>query len=350
MKYFLYTLLIISALLSCSGPPVSLHPNYASFPDEKTITAQEVSLDSVFFRYPYRVTVKDSVAIIMDLHNDSHYFYAFTYPDWQPIAPFGKRGEAPEEMLSAEMFQFCSPDSIWALDANRMQITRWSVSPVNKTVIRAEEIQLDRSLVRSLDFYRTDSGFLITDYLGDYRYHEVDLSGRPVKNIGEIPTEVHYEEIARPALAQMWRSFTDYNPRNGIYAMATQLGEALEIYNLKTNNHTVTYGPAGEPQFKIAKGEGIPTGIKGFTDIHVGDRYIYAIFDGVSWKEREAYYQRDESPPKGGHYLYVYDFEGNPVRKYTLNKNILGLDVDEETNTLIATCAESDNPVQVFKL
>ena len=29
----------------------------------------------------------------------------------------------------------------------------------------------------------------------------------------------------RPALAQAWRSFIDYNPRNGILAVATQLGE-----------------------------------------------------------------------------------------------------------------------------
>ena len=39
--------------------------------------------------------------------------------------------------------------------------------------------------------------------------------------------------------------------------MATQLGEALEIYNLKTQTHNVIYGPAGEPQF-IAKGGKIP--------------------------------------------------------------------------------------------
>ena len=40
------------------------------------------------------------------------------------------------------------------------------------------------------------------------------------------------EKTVRPALAQAWRSFIDYNPDNGILAMATQLGEAIEIYNL----------------------------------------------------------------------------------------------------------------------
>ena len=257
MRIFLYILLIgISTLISCSGSPDPLYPRYTTFPDEKMVATQEISIDSAFFRYPYRVAVKDSIAIIMDLHNDSHYFYAFTYPEWKPIAPFGKRGEAPGEMLSAEMFQFSALDSVWTLDANRMLITRWSVSPTDKTVLRKEEIRLDKTLVRSLDFYRTDSAFLITDYLGDFRYHKVSHSGKPIKNIGKIPTEISYEQYIHPALAQAWRSFTDYNPKNGIYAMATQLGEALEIYNLKTQTHNVIYGPAGEPQFIAKGGEG----------------------------------------------------------------------------------------------
>lgn len=253
MRIFLYILIGISTLISCSGSPDPLYPRYTTFPDEKIVATQEISIDSAFFRYPYRVAVKDSIAVIMDLHNDSHYFYAFTYPEWKPIAPFGKRGEGPGEMLSAEMFQFSALDSVWTLDANRMLITRWSVSPTGKTVLRKEEIRLDKTLVRSLDFYRTDSAFLITDYLGDFRYHKVSHSGKPIKNIGKIPTEISYEQDIHPALAQAWRSFTDYNPKNGIYAMATQLGEALEIYNLKTQTHNVIYGPAGEPQF-IAKG------------------------------------------------------------------------------------------------
>lgn len=57
----------------------------------------------------------------MDLHNADNYFHAFTYPNWKHIVSFGKRGEGPEEMLSAETFQFNSLDSIYALDANKMR-------------------------------------------------------------------------------------------------------------------------------------------------------------------------------------------------------------------------------------
>lgn len=347
MKYIL--LIIISSFISCSSPP-NLHPRYSSFPDEKNLTAQEVSLDSVLFRYPFRVTVRDSIAIVMDLHNTDYYFHAFSYPEWKHLVSFGKRGEAPEEMLSAEMFQFNSLDSIWALDANRMQISRWSIDPQKVTAKREQIIPLDRQLVRSLDFYATDTCFLITDYLGDFRYHQVDYSGKSFKNVGEIPTETNNKKEVRPALAQAWRSFTDYNPQKGIYAMVTQLGEAIEIYNLKENTHTVLYGPNGEPQFQTVGTEGIPTGIMGFSDIRITDQYIYTVFHGVSFKEKEAIYQQGKNPEDGGRYIYVFDLKGNPVRKYTLDYPVYGIDVNEKTKTIIATCVEKDEPILEFKM
>lgn len=340
----------MSGLISCVGSSDTPYPRYAAFPLEKAITAQEVSLDTVFLRYPFRVTVKDSVALIMDLHNADYYYHAFTYPAWKHIVSFGKRGEAPGEMLSAETFQFNSLDSVWALDANKMHISRWSISPASCSAEQQEIISLDKSLIRSLDFYVTDSCFLIPDYLGEHRYHQVDYSGKPIKSMGKIPTEADYEETVRPALAQAWRSFTDYNAQNEIYTLATQLGEAIEIYNLKTNTHTVLYGPNGEPQFKSVGAEGIPTGIMGFSDIQVTDRYIYTVFHGISFKEKAAAYQRGEKPEDGGRYIYVFDLEGNPVCKYTLDRAIYGIHVDEKANRIIATNVNSDNPIVEFEI
>ena len=213
MKRFAYILSIgISAIISCTDSPGTYYPRYSTFPDEKAISARVIELDTALFRYPFRVAVKDSIAIVMDLHNADNYFHAFTYPNWKHIVSFGKRGEGPEEMLSAETFQFDSPDAIYALDANKMQISRWVVSAENRSATRQEVIPLDKSLIRSLDFYATDSCFLIPDYLGEHRYWQVDYSGKPIKSIGEIPTEINYEQDIRPALAQAWRSFTDYNP------------------------------------------------------------------------------------------------------------------------------------------
>ena len=327
MKRFAYVLLIgISAIISCTDSPGTYYPRYSTFPNEKAISARVIELDTALFRYPFRVAVKDSIAIVMDLHNADNYFHAFTYPNWKHIVSFGKRGEGPEEMLSAETFQFNSLDSIYTLDANKMQISRWAISAKDHSATRQEVIRLDKNLIRSLDFCATDSCFLIPDYLGEHRYWQVDYSGKPIRSIGKIPTEKDLASEIRPALAQAWRSFIDYNPHNGILAMVTQLGESIEIYNTKENTHT------------------------GFSDIVITDKYIYSVFQGIRFKDKLASYQRGEKPEDGGRYIYVFDLKGNPIQKYTLDKPIYGIDINEKTKTVIATCVESDEPIMEFKI
>lgn len=139
--YIYYSIGIAFALTACSpsgsqrteGLQDKEITGTTAVPDTETTIVQDIDLEPVYFRYPYRIEIRDSLAVILDLHNDSHYLYAFTYPDWQPIAPFGRRGEGPEELLSADRVRLCAPDSVWVLDANRMQITRWGHRPGSQT-------------------------------------------------------------------------------------------------------------------------------------------------------------------------------------------------------------------------
>lgn len=351
MKHLLYILIAISSLGACTSSLDSHFPRYLDFTETKALSAQVINLDTILFRYPFRVTVRDSIAVVMDLHNIDHYLHAFTYPAWKHIASFGRRGEAPEEMLSAANIQFNSLDSLWALDPNKMEITRWKISPSTGSAERVEEIKLDKKLVRSLDFHTMESGFLIPDYMGEHRFWEVNNNGEPIKSNGTIPSEITNEKTSRPALAQAWRSFMDYNPDNGVLAMATQLGEAIEIYNLNDNTHKVLYGPAGEPEFQTGKdGSSIPSGIMGFSDIKVTIKYIYVVFQGIKFKDKLATYQRGERPEDGGRFIYVFDLQGYPVCKYTLDHAIYGIDINEETKTIVATEVKSDDPIIEFKI
>lgn len=167
-----------------------------------------------------------------------------------------------------------------------------------------------------------------------------------MRKSGAIPTgNDDALQNARPALAQAWRGFTDYNPNNGILAIATQLGEVLEIYDLKDTTRVVRIGPNGEPQFKIADGYGIPAGIMGFSDVQVTDSAIYAVFHGRTFKEIA---QNNGQSPDGGRYIYVFSLKGEPLCKYVLDRYIYGIHVDEKSKTIIATDVNNDQPIVKF--
>lgn len=135
---------------------------------------------------------------------------------------------------------------------------------------------------------------------------------RLLRKIGTISTTNEDAlKNARPALAQAWRSFIDYNPRNGVLVAATQLGEVLEIYNLKDSTYIACVGPNGEPEFQIAQGYGIPTGIMGFSDIQVTDSAIYVVFQGRKFKDIQQKAQQGINLPDGGQYIYVFGLKVN---------------------------------------
>lgn len=323
-----------------------VYPRYTDFPEVITLSqAKAISCDSVYLRYPYRVEIKDSLAVVLDLHPDSCFLHAFTYPEWRYVTSFGRRGEGPEEILSAERVRICSPDSVWVLDSNRRQITRWRISNCNAE--RAEEIPLDDRLIRTLDFCKTADGFLVTDYTGNFRYHVLDQYGKIKQSVGSIPTEKNISDENSMALAQAWRSFMDYNPKNGVLAIVTQLGEVVELFNLKTGEHHVCYGPGGEPVFSIAQSEAIPKGIKGFNDVVVSDSCIYTVFDGISFKDRIREFRSGKKQPEGGKYVYVFGFDGKQKERIELFNSAFGLSVLE--GELLTTSTDADVPLYVYQ-
>ena len=274
-----------------------------------------------------------------------HFIHLFHYPNFSYIISLGKRGDSPEEMLSVENIRW-NGNSLWALDANSSKLTRFGLSLSNDSLLREEAVSLDKEILRGLDFViYNDSTFIIPDYSGESRFCWVDRKGRLLHKMGIIPT-TNEEALkhARPALAQAWRSFIDYNPRNGILAAVTQLGEVLEIYNLKDSTHIVRVGLHGEPEFKVAEGYGIPTGIMGFSDIQVTDTAIYAVFQGDTFEEISRKMQKGDMTD-GGRYIYVFSLSGEPIRKYVLDHNVYGISVDELNGEIVATDVNSDEPV-----
>lgn len=319
---------------------------YGDFPETKQLKAEVMPLDTALFRYPFRVRVQGDKVAMLDLHGADCFLHVFSYPEMHHLASGGRRGEAPEEMLSAENIRW-SGDGLWTLDANKVEMTCWELSAGGDSLVQQERVKLDENVLRPLDFVQyDDTTFIIPDYSGESRLCRVNRQGKLLGKWGRIPSsDEEALQHARPALAQAWRSFIDYNPRNGVLAAVTQLGEVLEVWNLRDGTHVVCEGPNGEPQFQVSEGYGIPTGIMGFGDVQVGDEVIYAVFSGRSFREMARSAQEGKDLPDGGKYVYVFSLEGEPLCKYELDHYIGSLCVDESSRVFVATDVNKDEPI-----
>lgn len=349
MKTFINLLLLLALLAACTSAPHGEGLAYADFPQTRELKGKVIPLDTALLRYPFRVRVQGDKAVVMDLHGTDYFCHAFHYPDFRYISSFAKRGEAPGEQISTENIRW-NGEYVWTLDANKFELARFGFDSSGSSLLQQEVVSLDKNLLRALDFMMyDDSTFIIPDYSGDNRFCWVNRQGKLLHKMGSIPS-INEDALKnfRPALAQAWRSFIDYNPRNGVLAAATQLGEVLEIYNLKDSTHVVRIGPHGEPEFKVSKGYGIPTGIMGFSDIQVTDKAIYTVFHGRTFKELSR--QPKGKEVDGGQYIYVFTLQGEPFMKYVLDRYIYGISVDEEHGIITATDVNSDEPIIEYGL
>ncbi|WP_455966878.1 BF3164 family lipoprotein [Bacteroides fluxus] len=343
-------MLLLTLLAACATATHEKGMLYTDFPETKELSASTQVLYTALFRYPFRIRVQGDRAVVMDLHGQETFFHLFHYPDFSYLSSFGKRGEAPEEMLSAENIRW-NGQSLWTLDANKSELTRFGFDSSGDSLLRQETVGLDKDILRALDFVTYgDSTFIIPDYSGDSRFCWVNREGKLLRKMGKIPSSNEDAlKNARPALAQAWRSFIDYNPENGVLAAVTQLGEVLEIYNLQDSTHVVRIGPHGEPKFQVSQGYGIPTGIMGFSDVQVTDSAVYAVFHGRSFKEI-AQNARRGIHVDGGKYIYVFSLTGEPLRRYVLDHHVCGISVNEREGIILATDVNKDEPIIKYKM
>ena len=322
-----------------------------SFPVTEELQGRVISIDSVFFRYPYRLEVRGDRVVIEDLHGPDHFYHLFTYPEFRYLHSFGQRGEGPEEMQTVDDF-FWNGQTLWALDNIKSELVRWELNDSRDKMIRTERIKLDKATFRALDIvpYQNNS-FLIPNYSGDSRFCQVDRNGKLIKKWGEIPTERKDDLKKYPyAFGYGWRSFIDYAPKTGTLVAATQFGEVMEIWNVKKNTHKIMNFKLGEPEFKILSEYAVPTGAVGHCDIQVTDRAIYVIYRGVSMKDDMLAHQKGKPLPQGGKTVRVFSLEGEPLKEYKLDHYVSGIWVMEEEGRMWALDVNSDEPLVEYRL
>lgn len=353
MKKLISLIILLGALTVYALTKTSPNTEYPeiTFPVTEELQGRVILLDSVFFRYPYRLEVRGDRVVIEDLHGPDYFYHLFTYPDFHYLHSFGQRGEGPEEMQTVDDFRW-DGQTLWALDNIKSELVRWELNDCRDKMVRSERIKLDKATFRALDIVPyQDNSFLIPNYSGDSRFCQVDRNGKLLKKWGEIPTERKDDLKKYPyAFGYGWRSFIDYSSKTGTLVAATQLGEVLEVWNVKKNTHKVLKGKLGEPEFEILPEYAIPAGAVGHNDIQVTDRAIYVIYRGISINEEMIAYQKSKPLLIGGKIVRVFSLEGEPLKEYKLDHSVSGIWVDEQAGRMWALDVNSDEPLVEYTL
>ena len=83
----------------------------------------------------------------MCIRDRDYFCHVFHYPGFRYFASFGKRGEAPEEMLSAENIRWHG-QSLWGLDAGKSVLTKYDFTSSGCSIVPQKVINMDEMCIR----------------------------------------------------------------------------------------------------------------------------------------------------------------------------------------------------------
>jgi len=130
-----------------------------------------------------------------------------------------------------------------------------------------------------------------------------------------------------------YESFMKLKPDKKKLLLACRYADQFELLDLTTGKHKKVRGPIGfSPElapYKNNSGVTVATPGQetqyGFLKGHVTEKFFYLLFSGYQVKSPHRFY---------GNRIFVYDWEGNPIKEINLKNDIVDFSVTSDNKTL----------------
>lgn len=163
------------------------------------------------------------------------------------------------------------------------------------------------------------------------KLHEVELSsGKIVKSYGDFGTPP--AGIPLNSWKMAYQSFVYAKPGGDVVAMACRFTDRVEFFNRKTGSDKIVNGPENfDVAFRpIQAGnfwamERIEETRFAFLNGVATEKYLYLLYAG---------HQHEDPKRNNGQIIFVYDWNGVPVRRITLSRYVSAFTVTRDGNTL----------------
>ncbi len=326
--------LCIIIFTACSSKEVTVNNEKAvtfnRFPEEQRLAAVDlVSLPQV--KADGLLLYNDSVLLIRNAVNSSpHHFSLLDLGSRKITAGHLEAGRKPGQSMSFLSYGLFS-HYLWVYDIVKDKII---ISSIDST--RQNNTNINHELAMPAFYYAVqvanDKIVATGRYDSPYKIFILGLPGLNTEKqfLPYSPdTLTPYPQTKKTA----YESFLFLKPKGDKCVLACRYADQVEITDLATQRSKIIKGPEiYEPDVVIMKNnDGKELSTRGpdtryaFVKGKVTDKFIYLLYSGNNHQTEHLYY---------GKYIYVYDWQGNPVKKLELENEILDMAVTRNDSLL----------------
>ena len=335
------SLILILLFESCYKSEKYENVSLFSFKDFKEIiklNATTIEFD-VPIMLPLLFVKSDSLLIVQNIKTNNM-LYVYNIFSKKKVGEFISWGSGPNELLRIKNMQLIGSD-LYISDSQKRAIYKYDVNDFYKL---ADELIPIQKVIIDDHFYNlayTDNGYVALSINSDNkRLVFYNSKGEKVFTAGEYPhfgrklTVIEQMEGFQSSIV-ISRNYK----RIYLFGMDTDL---IEIYDFKGNLIKRIQGPDRLfPQVKEVRLK------NGMTAVSALRKTIFAYFspiiiDDEIYVSYSGNYQKIDEEVPVIHHIFVFDMDGNPIRRYELPKSIVSFTIDAIAKNIYATCNDPE--------
>lgn len=339
MKVQLFVLALL--LVSCSEPQKKV-----SF--SESTTAKSTALKEAFISIPMDIKKRGDILYASDFKGDS-LLYCYSLTEQRFIKQMLPQGQGPDEFLSPVEF-FLSDSSVFIHNRWHFTARNYSFNAKDFSIQpQGELIHLPMNLDRIHPI--GESRFIASGVFDDCRFLILDNGGNIISKCGSFPSYQSEEEtIPNAAKAMFHQSQFGYNTE--LKRLACVTSNVLELWNDTPEALTLHkrlllapyhYQFDSSPDGVYAESDN-PDAEMGARGIAVSNNYVYVLYNPNSHRMHEEHKETQNSE------IWVFDWEGNPVRKILVDTQIECFCIDETETTFYCVMIAPDYCIGVVPM
>lgn len=306
----------------------------------ESMTAKSTALKEALISIPMDIKKRGDILYASDFKGDS-LLYCYSLSEQRFVKQMLPQGQGPDEFLSPVEF-FISDSSVFIHNRWHFTARNYSFNERDFSIqSQGELIHLPMNLDKIYPISK--SRFIASGVFDDCRFLILDNDGNVISKCGSFPSYQSEEEaIPNTAKAMFHQSQFGYNTARKRLACATS--NVLELWDYTPESLTLRkrlllapyhYQFNSSPDGVYAESDN-PDAELGARGITVSDNYVYVLYNPNTHRMHEEQKETQNSE------IWVFDWEGEPIRKILVDVQIECFCIDETNTAFYCVMAAPD--------
>ena len=235
------------------------------------------------------------------------------------------KGNGPDEMINCDIFSY--DNKIWFYDSGKQKLTNIAADSVISGNYKMEQFYDIPSYFYSIALLNDSILIGTNDFTSSSKLSYLNI------NNGKIETRAPYfylnEELPLSTLIDASCCYINIHPKSRDILLSYRYTDVIEIYNQYCEIKKSLQGPdcfdaAFSIRSNLSMGKTKQT-LKAFVNSYVTDKYIFLLYSG---------YGRGDKNWANGVELFIYSWDGEPLKRYILEQPIYAFAINDLSNEL----------------